>query len=117
VAAAQPYLRPRRKARRRSHAGRYAAALAYVAALGLVFFLASPAYRANDSVDRAAAALPARPAHLPAFIPSWAWEMSAWHATSGSERGRRPHGAPHPLPAWYWKWHAWRMQVTRHAAA
>jgi hypothetical protein len=119
VAAAQPYPRPRLKARRRSHAGRYAAALAYLAALGLVFFLAAPAYRdRGPAVDRGAAApLPARPAHLPAVIPSWAWKLSAWHATSGSERGRRPHGAPHPLPGWYWTWHAWRMQVERHAAA
>ena len=117
VAAAQPYPRPRLKARRRSHAGRYAAALAYLAALGLVFYLAAPAYRDPAGDRGAAASLAARPANLPAFIPSWAWKMSAWHAASGSERGRRPHGAPHPLPGWYWTWHAWRMQVERHAAA
>jgi len=118
VATAQPHVRAHPRSRRASHVGRYAALLAYLAAAGLVFLLVSPAYRdrvPSGAAPAAALPLPARPAHLPAFIPSWAWKLNAWHATKGSERGRRPHGAPHPLPAWYWTWHAWRMKAQRDA--
>ena len=111
VATAQPQARAPRT-RRTWRVGRYAALLAYLSAAALVLLLAAPAYRDRPSgAVKAAAPPPARPAHLPAFIPSWAWKLSAWHATAGSARGRRPHGAPHPLPRWYWTWHAWRMKI------
>jgi hypothetical protein len=118
VATVHPNLHPRRRAARRHHPGRYAAVLAYLAALGLVVALSAPVLftRGASGREGAAGALPARPAQLPSFIPGWAWEMNAWHETRGSERGPRPHGAPNPLPAWYWTWHAWRIQVERRAA-
>lgn len=124
VATVQPNVRPRlrterRQTKRRRRFGRYAAVLAYLAALGLVVALSAPVLfsRSSGAQQASTAALPARPANLPSFIPGWAWEMSAWHETKGSERGRRPHGAPHPLPKWYWAWHAWRTQVQRHTGS
>ena len=118
MATVQPHARVRPGTRHASHVERYAAVFAYVAALALVVVLSAPAFlsRGPSSAEQAAAvAVPARPADLPAFIPSWAWKISAWHDTKGSERGRRPRGAPHPLPRWYWTWHAWRVQI-RHAS-
>lgn len=97
------------------HAGRYLALAAYLGALVLTYLLVVPPLSREGSVDRARseAAAIARPDGIPASVPSWAWQMNAWHETRGSERGRRPHGAPNPLPKWYWKWHAWRVQVQR----
>jgi len=49
----------------------------------------------------------ARPVHLRARIPHWAFEILTWRAHG--RHAARP-AAPAHLPRWYWRWARWRLQ-------
>ena len=54
---------------------------------------------------------PIRPAGVPRRIPTWAWELRAWHRTPRASRGPRPRSAPQRVPSWYWPWFTWQNQL------
>jgi hypothetical protein len=99
---------------------RIAAVATYGVALFVAFQLAAPLLERSPAPTpqpvaeaEAAAPAPERPASVPAHVPTWAWELSAWH--DDRIRNIRPFEAPTPLPAWYWEWRAWRIDLAKHA--
>lgn len=98
----------------RTYARRFFAIAALAGGLALVYLAAAPILPWSSSggpapaVAQAGDTVAARPKSVPARVPQWAWDFTAWRAAGG--KGKRPASVPYHVPDWYWDWAAWRAK-------
>jgi hypothetical protein len=90
---------------------RIAATALYAGAAVAVYVIAVPLFSSGGGgadTPAAEAANRARPKSVPARVPQWAWDLTAWRAKPVATRGKRPASIPYHVPEWYWEWRDWR---------